>query len=341
MHKRAWIVVLVGVFLIMPAMAQTTATISGLVRDGSGAVIPGASVTAKNVETGITRNTLTDETGRYQLLNLGVGRYDIEASLSGFQTSVRSGIGLAVGDQTVVNFTLQVGQVAELAQLQPAVTVSKFAGEVAPIRVIKGPDTLLKNARSVAVDPVHNVLVVGTGNGILIFNRTDSGNVKPRGIIKGPKAGISTAPQNFRVIPSKGWIVAVRGGRGDDDDEGTDRNRGGGQAAGDNRGGRGRRRPPREIAVWSIAVWSINDNGDVPPAFALSSPNEVQGARVALNPTAKEVIIGGRLWVEVYSFPKFSRGGACPARCAVYDRRKFWFRKSMVRCQARSAAALL
>ena len=167
MYRRVWVVVLVGIFLITPATAQTTATISGSVRDGTGALIPGASVMAKNVETGITRTAMSDEQGRYQLLNLNVGRYEIEGSLSGFQTAVRSGIVLAVGDQTVVNFTLQVGQVAEkvevtaqaplvdtttssvggiietsqivnlplngrsfdeLAQLQPGVTVAKFAG---------------------------------------------------------------------------------------------------------------------------------------------------------------------------------------------------------------------
>src|SRR6058998_2197931 len=166
MYRRAWIVVLVSLLFITPGIAQTTATISGSVRDGTGALIPGASVTAKNVETGITRTTTTDEQGRYQLLNLNVGRYEIDVSLSGFQTAVRSGIVLAVGDRTVVNFTLQVGQVAEkvevtaqaplvdtttssvggiietsqivnllngrsfdeLAQLQPGVTVAKFAG---------------------------------------------------------------------------------------------------------------------------------------------------------------------------------------------------------------------
>ncbi len=167
MYKRAWVVVLVSLLFVTRGIAQTTATISGSVRDGTGALIPGASVMAKNVETGITRTTMSDEQGRYQLLNLNVGRYEIEVSLSGFQTAVRSGIVLAVGDQTVVNFTLQVGQVAEkvevtaqaplvatttssvggiietsqivnlplngrsfdeLAQLQPGVTVAKFAG---------------------------------------------------------------------------------------------------------------------------------------------------------------------------------------------------------------------
>jgi hypothetical protein len=167
MYQRAWFVVLVSVLFTARGMAQTTATISGSVRDSTGALIPGASVTAKNVETGITRTTSTDEQGRYQLLNLSVGGYEIEVSLSGFQTAVRSGIVLAVGEQTVVNFTLQVGRVSEkvevteqaplvdtttsavggvvetsqivnlplngrsfdeLAQLQPGVTVAKFAG---------------------------------------------------------------------------------------------------------------------------------------------------------------------------------------------------------------------
>src|SRR5436309_4022827 len=167
MYRRVWVVVLVGIFLITPATAQATATSSGSVRDGTGALIPGASVMAKNVETGITRTTMSDEQGRYQLLNLNVGRYEIEVSLSGFQTAVRSGIVLAVGEQAVANFTLQVGQVAEkvevteqaplvdttssavggivetaqivnlplngrsfdeLVQLQPGVTVAKFAG---------------------------------------------------------------------------------------------------------------------------------------------------------------------------------------------------------------------
>ena len=117
MYKRAWVVVLVSLLFVTRGIAQTTATISGSVRDGTGALIPGASVMAKNVETGITRTTMSDEQGRYQLLNLNVGRYEIEVSLSGFQTAVRSGIVLAVGDRTVVNFTLQVGQVAEKVEV--------------------------------------------------------------------------------------------------------------------------------------------------------------------------------------------------------------------------------
>src|SRR5260370_11674381 len=113
MHKRImWIVVVCG-FCIHPAMAQTTGAIYGFVKDTSGAVVPGATVVAKNTETGISRNAITDEQGRYQFANLSVGAYEVQASLSGFQTEVRRGVELTVGREAVINFALQVGQIAE------------------------------------------------------------------------------------------------------------------------------------------------------------------------------------------------------------------------------------
>ena len=75
-------------------------------------------------------------------------------------------------------------------------------GDVAPLRKIQGPDTLLKNARNIVVDPVRNLIAISSRNGTLIFNRTDSGNAKPRAIIKGIGG-------KFRLIQSKGWIVGA------------------------------------------------------------------------------------------------------------------------------------
>ena len=150
-------------------------------------------------------------------------------------------------------------------------------GDVAPIRVIKGPDTMLKNARSMAVDSVRNLIAVTSNNGMLIFNRTDNGNVKPRAIIRGPGG-------NFRILESKGYIVSASGGGGGD--------------AGD------------RVRGSVIRVWSITDNGNVPPLFELRNPNPGPGGggnRVALNPKEKEVILGGAgipESVEIYSFPE-------------------------------------
>src|SRR5207237_2535872 len=96
------------------AIAQlTTGTISGTVTDQSGAAVPGATVTLKNTDTGVSRTTLSQENGKYEALSLPAGSYEISASLSGFQTVVHKGIGLAVGQNAVVDFALQVGQVSD------------------------------------------------------------------------------------------------------------------------------------------------------------------------------------------------------------------------------------
>lgn len=115
MYKKALgVVVLLGfVFCTQLGLAQvSTGTISGVVRDASEAVIPGATVTVKNVDTGMTRTVTTDEQGRYSAPDLAVGAYEMQAGLSGFQTAVRSGFTLQVGQKAAVDFSLQVGEVS-------------------------------------------------------------------------------------------------------------------------------------------------------------------------------------------------------------------------------------
>src|SRR5213592_933920 len=97
----------------------TTATIAGVVQDASGAVIPGVSITIKNVETGATRTATSDEGGRYTVPELTLGDYEVEAQLAGFQTEVRSGITLTVGRSAVVNFALKVGQLSDKVTITP------------------------------------------------------------------------------------------------------------------------------------------------------------------------------------------------------------------------------
>ncbi|MBI4459119.1 MAG: TonB-dependent receptor [Acidobacteria bacterium] len=94
-------------------VAQTTGTVLGTVSDSTGAVIPGAMLTTRNTETGISRTATTDSGGRYLSPQLGIGNYEVVAEAPGFQTVVRSGINLTVGREARVDFTLQVGAVAE------------------------------------------------------------------------------------------------------------------------------------------------------------------------------------------------------------------------------------
>jgi hypothetical protein len=111
------------ILYVLPAASQVTANVSGRVTDQSGAAITGAAVTAKNVETGLTRNTSTDQGGRYQLVALPIGRYEIRAAKAGFAAQVRSGIILAVGQDATANMSLQVGKRSEQVKVTSDVPI--------------------------------------------------------------------------------------------------------------------------------------------------------------------------------------------------------------------------
>src|SRR5262245_30614032 len=85
-----------------------TATISGTVRDTSGALIPGVSITIKHTDSGLTRSVTSSETGNYAAPALPVGPYEVTAMIPGFKQQVRSGINLVVGQEAVIDMTLEV-----------------------------------------------------------------------------------------------------------------------------------------------------------------------------------------------------------------------------------------
>ena len=144
-------------------------------------------------------------------------------------------------------------------------------GDVAPIRTIRGPDTQLDpwggGASPLAVDPVHDALIVLAGQKLLIFDRTADGNVKPRAVING--GGGRPA-----VYSPLGRIVTASGG-------------------GREEGG-------------VIRVWSVHDNGDVPPLlrFEIDTLRSLRG--LTLDPKNKTVILTDKALnaVLTYSVPQ-------------------------------------
>src|SRR4029077_6058 len=94
------------------------AQINGTVRDQTGAVLPGVEVTATQTDTGISRSTVSDESGSYILPNLAVGPYRLEATLPGFRAFVQTGIVLQVNASVLINPVLAVGQVTEQVEVQ-------------------------------------------------------------------------------------------------------------------------------------------------------------------------------------------------------------------------------
>ena len=115
-------VVCLALFLaVVPQLfAQSTARIAGTVRDSSGAAIPGAKITATNVNTGfeLTRESLPD--GTFTLPLLPVGEYRLSTQVQGFQPFIRSGLTLTVDAIVTVDVTLQVGQIAEAVEVTAA-----------------------------------------------------------------------------------------------------------------------------------------------------------------------------------------------------------------------------
>lgn len=92
------------------AFAQTTSTINGIVKDQSGAIVVGATVIAKQRETGLGRTVVTDKEGRYVFPEMRVGEYQVSAERSGFIKDVRD-LSLALGDTATIDLTLYVGTV--------------------------------------------------------------------------------------------------------------------------------------------------------------------------------------------------------------------------------------
>ena len=179
----------------------------------------------------------------------------------------------------------------EIDPVNNEILIPEGGGVVVFDRMANGdvpPKRKLNNAGSgggIVVDPVHNLLILGSGGnnrnpgGIRIYDRTASGDTKPLRTISGPKTGIIRALQ-MQVVPSTGWIAVTQPGEsGTFDPGGT-----------------------------FVGFWSINDNGDVPPRWKLAGPKStlIKPRGVALIPGHKEVIVADMSLnaVLVYYFPE-------------------------------------
>ena len=156
------------------------------------------------------------------------------------------------------------------------------SGDVAPIRTIGGPKTRIDNIFGLAVDSVRDLIVVAnrietdgreSSDGILIFGRTDNGDVAPRATIAGPRTGIIKIRQVVADEARGQIFVTVKNNyefyRSAD----------------------ARPSPWDPDRTGFIGVWSVNDNGDVPPRGVIKGPASglVWPAGVAINPLNHEL----------------------------------------------------
>jgi hypothetical protein len=97
----------------MAGRAQVTGSISGNVQDPGGASVRDAKITVKSEESGASRTVVTDDSGNYRVLSLPLGPQELKAEKQGFKSVVRTGVSLAVGQEAVVNFRLEVGDLVQ------------------------------------------------------------------------------------------------------------------------------------------------------------------------------------------------------------------------------------
>ena len=112
MKRRIVLALCLTGLLSSPAFAQT-GQINGVVTDNTGAVVPGVTVKAQEVATGLSRDTVSGVDGRYTFTSLRPTTYDITAELQGFRTSQRKGLLLQANENLTVNFAIEVGSLSE------------------------------------------------------------------------------------------------------------------------------------------------------------------------------------------------------------------------------------
>lgn len=123
-------VAVLALLLVLPLVARaqvTSATIVGTITDSSGAILPGAQVTARNSDTSLTRTVVSGADGGYRIEFLPVGNYVVEVTATGLKKTTQSGVVLQVNDTVRVDVALTVGSVNEtvtITEAPPAINTS-------------------------------------------------------------------------------------------------------------------------------------------------------------------------------------------------------------------------
>ena len=135
---KGMLLLLCGTAGVYTLVAQTNnATLTGSITDSSGLAVPDATVRATNTATGIGKSTQTDQTGRYTILNLEPGTYDVQTSHAGFNTVLRRNEVFYVGQTLTLDLALQIASVSETVEVQADSTTVIPTTESVVTRVIQ------------------------------------------------------------------------------------------------------------------------------------------------------------------------------------------------------------
>ena len=178
--------------LTTASLAQSNASIRGVVTDANGALVADAKVTVRNVQTNAARTVPTDGAGRFLVPELAPGEYEVEAEHQGFSKELRQGILLTVGREAVVNFGLNVGQItAQVVVMGDAPLVNTTSSEISALVNERTIKELPLNGRDLFQLATLQIGVVNAGS--LTSQPLDSGT----GAVKMSVNGARITYNNF------------------------------------------------------------------------------------------------------------------------------------------------
>ena len=195
-----------------------------------------------------------------------------------------------------VSLDLEHGEILVASLTGKRINVFRWdaSGNAAPVRMITGSQTQLGHLVGIAVDPVQNLMAVANSQDILVFNRSDDGNVAPRARIAGPKTGITDEPWQMQFYKGKIYLAAsnhlhVNLYSGVTLKESS-------KAVPDD--------PWLNPTLGFVGIWNITDNGDVPPRAMIRGPFSglLHPVGLALNPTDGEIYVSDSVRNGILSF---------------------------------------
>ena len=181
MRRFPWGVFLGVLLTLLPASAlaqAASANLTGTVKDPTGALLPGVTVTTRHLGTNETRTTVTNEEGVYRLTNLPRGTYQVSSELQGFKTVTNPDVLLTVGDTVRLDFTMEVGQVSETIEV---------VGTAALVNTEEGRLSYLVDEKRVAELPLNG------RNAFQLMELQPGAAANPANVVLGGSAGGNTA----------------------------------------------------------------------------------------------------------------------------------------------------
>ena len=162
-----WLTLVALLILTGALFGQATDSILvGNVTDASGSAVPNATITATNKETNVKYTTVTSSTGEYRIGNVPVGRYDVNATASGFTPVTKADVSLDLNHTTAVNLTLTVGTITTVVEVQEAGAMidSSTAQLQTTFDSKQAVDVPLAGiSRTLGTSGVYNLSLVGAG----------------------------------------------------------------------------------------------------------------------------------------------------------------------------------